>query len=109
MDELAILHGHANFAELEKLLFLQTSDKLWSSHLDQMQEDMLTASLTGMGHKASVAEYAIRSFDAYEQFRRRVIDEFIPRLMTFPVESFDMDTVDEGETISSGDVAGILV
>ena len=78
--------GDIRFARLEKLLFLHTADEMWRGHLDDLEESVLSVSLGYFSLKGALAEFGLRSFDAYELFRARVIDAFLSRLLTFPLE-----------------------
>jgi preprotein translocase subunit SecA len=87
LEERRSLFGDRAFRELERLLFLQTGDELWREQMADLQDAMLSAQLSSYGHPAAVAEYAKRTSEAYGHFREQVVDTFLPRLMTFPVET----------------------
>ena len=99
--------GDIRFARLEKLLFLHTADELWRDHLASLEESALSVSLGHFSLKGALAEFGLRSFEAYERFNAKVIDALLPRLLTFPLEDAGED---EGEKISlSEDALAILV
>ncbi|MCH8207369.1 MAG: hypothetical protein IH956_10255, partial [Chloroflexi bacterium] len=100
--------GDIRFTRLEKLLFLHTSDEMWRGHLDGLEESVLSISLGHFSLKAGAAEFGLRSFEAYELLRARVIDAFLPRLLTFPLETVTDDEEAEEITLSE-DVLSILV
>ena len=80
--------GDSAFASLEKLLLLQSSDELWKEHMAELYEMMLAIPLGQYSHKAAVAEYAVRSYDAYARLKNLALDVFVSRLLTFPVQEF---------------------
>ena len=100
--------GDIRFTRLEKLLFLHTADEMWRGHLDDLEESVLNISLGHLSLKAGAAEFGLRSFEAYELFRARVIDAFLPRLLTFPLEPDTEDEETEEITLSE-DVLSVLV
>ena len=77
--------GRKGFADLARLLWLQTGDELWRDHICEQQEMMLNAHLSDHGHKAAVADYVIHSYRAWQEFQRRVTDLFLSRVLTFPI------------------------
>lgn len=99
--------GDIRFARLEKLLFLHTAEELWRDHLASLEEMALSVTLSHFSLKGALADFGLRSFEAYERFKARVIDAFLPGLLTFPLEGAGED---DGEKISlSEDVLAILV
>ena len=76
--------GRKGFSDLARLLWLQTSDALWRSHICEQQELMLNAQLSNHGHQSAVADYVIQSYLALQGFQRRVTDLFLSKLLTFP-------------------------
>ena len=83
--------GDAEFSDLEKLLFLQSSDELWKDHISEVSGLLQSISLGIDGHKAAMAEYAIRSFEVYGGFTHRVADAFLAELLTFSADSAARD------------------
>ncbi len=71
---------------LERQLYLQTSDEHWRDHIGNMQELMLSVSFDWQGRKHAAAEYAVRSYDAYESLMEEVVDDFLHRLLRFPID-----------------------
>ena len=99
--------GNGELRKLENLVFLRSSDELWKDHLADLHELMLCTPLGLHGHDGAVAEFAIRSFAAYARFKERVVDVFLPRLLTFPTEEAIGAQVPEFDLIE--DVSRILV
>ena len=99
--------GDSAFASLEKLLLLQSSDELWKEHMAELYEMMLAIPLGQYSHKAAVAEYAIRSYDAYGRLKNLAMDVFVSRLLTFRVQEFAEER--EPEVTLIEDVSRILV
>ena len=100
--------GDVRFTRLEKLLHLHTADEMWRGHLDDLEESVLNISLGHYSFKAAAAEFGLRSFAAYGLFKTRVLDAFLPRLLTFPLEESE-DGVQVDETSLSEDALSILV
>ena len=100
--------GDIRFTKLEKLLFLHTADEMWRGHLDDLEESAMSISLGHFSLKAGAAEFGLRSFQAYELFRARVMDVFLPRLLTFPPATGAEDEETEEITLSE-DVLSVLV
>ena len=98
--------GLAEFHDLEKLLLIQTADELWKGHLIDLEG--LVQGISGQtdGRAASMARFGIIAFDAYNDFKRRVTDEFVAELLTFPVEDPIEQETDSIELMD--DVASIL-
>jgi preprotein translocase subunit SecA len=107
LDGAQALLPEVQLARLEKLLFLRTADEFWRDHVSAHEESLLNITLGYLSVKAAMAELSVRGFEAYELLRTRTIDAFLPRLLTFPMESI---TEGEGEEIGlSEDVHAILV
>ena len=99
--------GDIRFTRLEKLLFLHTADEMWRGHLDDLEESVLSVSLGHFSLKAALAEFGHKSFEAYELFRTRAVDAFLPRLLMFQLETVTEDAAEE--IILTEDVLSILV
>ena len=95
------------FDRIERLLFVQTGDELWPSHLSCLQDLMLTTRLCAHGHREAVAEYVFRSIEAYRRFEEQVIDTFLPRLLAFTAPSTRQPAAQEVSVVE--DVHKILV
>ena len=108
LEDARALVGDIRFTRLEKLLLLHTADEMWRGHLDDLEESVLNVTLGHFSLKAAQAEFGLRSFEAYELFRARVIDAFLPRLLTFPLEGSG-EGVQVDEISLSEDVLSILV
>ena len=71
------------FTELARLLLLETGDELWKEHIAGLQDLVLIARLFhDHGHNSAVADCAIQSTQAWDEFQERVIDRFLSRLLT---------------------------
>ena len=99
--------GDRKWDRLQKLVYLQTSDDLWSVHLAHAQDLMATAAVSHQGLKRAQAELAFDSFDAYTLFRQEVIDVFLPRLLTFSLEG-DKPEVPALESQRAGGLLEVL-
>ncbi len=89
LEELESRLGTAGFASLRGLLYLNTCDDLWKTHLIELQEAISNQMLSGRTHKSAVAIYVGRSFKAWDEFMGRVKSEFLSRLLTFPIDGMD--------------------
>ncbi|PKB73050.1 MAG: hypothetical protein BZY75_03885 [SAR202 cluster bacterium Io17-Chloro-G7] len=74
------------YGKLGKLLYLQTSDELWRDHISHIQSLILSAQLCGHNGRGDVATYTLTSFDSYDEFQNRIMDSFLPKLISFPGE-----------------------
>lgn len=104
-DAVAVL-GAAKYNRLAKTMALQTSDGLWTQHLDLVQDLIVNAQLSMAGHNSVVAELVFRAEDAYGRFMQQAADRFVSRLATFEI---DEDTGDEDSIVLADDVEAILV
>ncbi|MCH7652872.1 MAG: hypothetical protein IIB14_04270 [Chloroflexi bacterium] len=98
--------GEDRLDALERQLYLQTSDEHWRGHIGNMQELMLSVSFAWQGRKHAAAEYAFRSYEAFESLREDVIEDFLRRLFRFPVDDLVRPT-EQTRTLEN-EVAGIL-
>ncbi len=98
--------GAAKYTQLAKTMALQASDRLWSQHLDLVQDLIVNAQLSMAGHNSVVAELVFRAEDAYRTFMERAADRFISRLAAFEV---DEETGDDDSIVLADDVEAILV
>jgi len=98
--------GQAEFDDLEKLLLVQTSDELWKGHLIDLEGLVQGISGETEGRAAGMARFGTRAFEAYGDFKRGVVDEFVAELLTFPVEEPIKQETDFVELMA--DVASIL-
>ena len=78
--------GPKDFADMARHILLQTSDELWRDHMNRLQEFISNQMLAVTHHKASVAHYIQRSFQAWGGFQDLVNDQFLSRLLTFPIK-----------------------
>ena len=76
----AALADDARFEAIEKFLFLQTSDELWSDHLTLLHEQLLSIRLCSYSIRSAVVEYVVRSIESEQRLREQVIDTFLPQL-----------------------------
>ena len=98
--------GARKYNRLSKTMALQTSDGLWTQHLDLVQDLIVNAQLSMAGHNSVVAELVFRAEDAYRTFMEQAADRFISRLATFEV---DEETGDDDSIVLADDVEAILV
>ena len=81
--------GRKEFSDLARLVFLQTSDDLWKTHINELQDTISNQMLATTTHRSAVAHYIRQCFQAWNGFRERVISQFLSRLLTFPVILID--------------------
>jgi preprotein translocase subunit SecA len=81
--------GRQEFSDMARLVFLQTGDDLWRSHINELQGFISNQVFGAASHKSAVARYVRRSFQAWGEFRERVIAEFLSRLLTLPIPRVD--------------------
>ena len=79
------LLGPKDFAVMASQILLQTSDELWRDHILRLQGFVSNQMLAATNHKTSVAHYIRRSFEAWDGFHASVTDQFLSRLLTFPL------------------------
>ena len=96
--------GDWGFAELAKLLFLQTSDELWKDYFSGLQELMSSVLQGTHSHQSAVAEYVLLAFREWRSFRKRLVSEFLSRLTSFPVDEIAAEPHGEGH-LSERDLA----
>lgn len=91
------------YARLGKTMILQVSDRLWTQHLDLVQEMASNARLSALGRHSAVSDLIFRAERAYRTFWEQVSDEFVRRLATFhpeePEEDESISLVDDLEAI----------
>ncbi len=73
----------ARFDRIAKLVFLQTADELWAEHLSRLGDLMVSARLGAHEHRTAVAGYVFLTSEEGGRFMEQVIDNFLPRLMSF--------------------------
>ena len=83
LEDVMVRSGAPELDEIEKHLYLQTSDELWVTHLSRLYDLMNSTALCTHGHKAAVAEYVFGSLEARREFEEEVIDTFLPRLLAY--------------------------
>lgn len=106
LDEKFRYIGSVEHHAFERQLYLQTSDEHWRDHISMTQELMMSVSLAGQDRKHAAAEFALRSFQAYETLKEDTIDDFIRKLFQFPAEELKSPT--ETTRALDEDLAGIL-
>ena len=89
LDRLEIRAGITVFPDMVKLIFLQTCDELWRSHIAELRESISSQLLSSLSHNSAVASYVRRSFEAWHVFWERVNAEFLSRLATFQLNQID--------------------
>ena len=98
--------GARRYNRLAKTMALQTSDGLWTQHLDLVQDLIVNAQLSMAGHNSVVAELVFRAEDAYRRFMEQAADRFVSKLATFEV---DGETGDDESIVLADDIEAILV
>ncbi|MEE8465244.1 MAG: hypothetical protein V3S68_02130, partial [Dehalococcoidia bacterium] len=78
------------FGKLGKLLYLQTGDELWRDHMVHVQSLILGSQLLGHNGRGDLAAYTLTSFECYDDFQKRIMDSFLPKLAAFP-KNIDRD------------------
>ena len=93
------------YARLAKTMMLQVSDRLWTQHLELVQEMASNARLSVLGRRSAVSELVLQAERAYGTFWEQASDEFVRRLAAFhPKEQ------EEEEPVSiEDDLEAILV
>jgi preprotein translocase subunit SecA len=81
--------GRKEFSDLARLVFLQTCDDLWRSHINELQGLISNQVFGAASHKSAVAHYIRQCFQAWGGFRERVVAEFLSRLLTLPLPRTD--------------------
>ena len=89
IDQLEEWLGPKQFSGLAKLILLQTADDLWCGHINELQDCISNQMLAMTAHKPAVAHYIEQSFQAWDGFSERIIDQFLSRLLTFPIKRVD--------------------
>ena len=84
--------GRPRFAELARLLRLQSGDELWKDYQAGLQALAVSSRWGGYGHKSAVADYIIHAAAAWRQFQEEWADLFLSRLCIFPLADLDEET-----------------
>lgn len=84
--------GIPRFAELARLLRLQSGDDLWKDYQAGLQAMSVSSRLGGYGPKSAVADYIIHAAAAWRQFQGEGADLFLSRLCAFPLADLAMET-----------------
>ena len=84
--------GRPRFAELARLLRLQSGDELWKDYQAGLQALSVSSRWGGYGHKSAVADYIIHAAAAWRQFQEEWADLFLSRLCIFPLADLDQET-----------------
>ena len=84
--------GIPRFAELARLLRLQSGDELWKDYQAGLQALSVTSRLGGYGPKSAVADYIIHAAAAWRQFQGEGADLFLSRLCAFPLADLAKET-----------------
>lgn len=84
--------GIPRFAELARLLRLQSGDELWKDYQAGLQALSVSSRLGGYGPKSAVADYIIHSAAAWRQFQGEWADLFLSRLCAFPLADLAKET-----------------
>ena len=86
LDALQDALGDDRLTEIEKSLFIRTSDMAWTGHLDDLEGLVLGIPAELDGRAAAMSRFALRAFEAYEEFKDRTVDAFVAELVTLTVE-----------------------
>ena len=84
--------GIPRFAELARLLRLQSGDELWKDYQGGLQALSVSSRLGGYGPKSAVADYIIHAAAAWRQFQGEGADLFLARLCAFPLADLARET-----------------
>ena len=84
--------GIPRFAELARLLRLQSGDELWKDYQGGLQALSVSSRLGGYGQKSAVADYIIHAAAAWRQFQAEGADLFLARLCAFPLADLAKET-----------------
>ena len=85
--------GIPRFAELARLLRLQSGDELWKDYQGGLRALSVSSRLGGYGPKSAVADYIIHAAAAWRQFQGEGADLFLARLCAFPLADLAKETV----------------
>ena len=85
LDTLRDAFGDKRLEEIEKTLFVQTSDEAWTGHLADLEGLVMGIAAELDGRAAAMSRFALRAFETYGQFKDRAVDAFIGELLTLPV------------------------
>ena len=85
LDTLRDAFGDKRLEEIEKSLFVQTSDEAWTGHLADLEGLVMGIAAELDGRAAAMSRFALRAFETYGQFKDRAVDAFIAELLTLPV------------------------
>ena len=83
VEGLRLKFGRNGADDSEKLLYLQTSDELWTAHCSRLHELMLSGQLCATGHVAATYRYLFHCIEEADQLRDDVVDVFVPRLFAY--------------------------
>ena len=86
LDTLRDAFGDKRLEEIEKSLFVQTSDEAWTGHLADLEGLVMGIAAELDGRAAAMSRFALRAFETYGQFKDRAVDAFIGELLTLPVD-----------------------
>ena len=104
--------GPKAFESMAGQILLQTSDELWRGHILRLQGFFSNQMLSATNHKSSVARYVRLSFEAWDGFQDSVTDQFLSRLLTFPVSRTPgllTQTVETAPIVSVNEDVGLLI
>ena len=79
--EVRVAVGTTIFDNLAKICFVQTADEAWQAHLGMLDGMAAAMLLSPWGHRTAVADFSARCREAYIEFRKDVVDSFVPRLL----------------------------
>ncbi len=80
-------YGSQVMRELERICLLQTVDRKWMQHIDDMDQLKQGISLRGYGQKDPVVEYRIEGFDMFDAMIDSIREDTVRMLLTIEVKA----------------------
>ncbi len=80
-------YGSPVMRELERICLLQTVDRKWMQHIDDMDQLKQGISLRGYGQKDPVVEYRIEGFDMFDAMIDSIREDAVRMLLTIEVKA----------------------
>ncbi len=72
--------------EVERVLLLQTVDRKWMNHIDDMEQLRQTIGLQAYGHKDPLVEYKIAGYDMFNEMTDSIMEDTVRALFHVRVE-----------------------
>lgn len=80
-------YGSPIMRELERICLLQTVDRKWMQHIDDMDQLKQGITLRGYGQKDPVVEYRIEGFDMFDAMIDSIREDAVHMLLTIEVKA----------------------